>query len=60
MHDDKLNEYTENNTMKLVEEIVGKSSGESFSDLLLKFRETIVNIDLLVIEEFETNFMQIW
>lgn len=60
LHDDKLNEYTENNTMKLVEEIVGKSSGESFSDLLLKFRETIVNIDLLVIEEFETNFMQIW
>lgn len=60
LHDQKENEYEENNTVDVIEEIVGKSSGESFSDMLLKFRETILNIDMQVIEEFEVNFMQIW
>lgn len=34
--------------------------GTSQAELLLKFRETFLNIDMMIIEELETLFMQIW
>lgn len=40
--------------------ITGKNSGESFSEMLLKFRETFLNIDQMVIEELEELFMGVW
>lgn len=38
----------------------GKSGGLSYSELLLKYRETILNIDKMVIDSLETCFMQIF
>lgn len=38
----------------------GRSTGVSQSELLLKYRETFVNIDVMVIDELEPLFMQIW
>lgn len=38
----------------------GKSEGVSYSEMLLKFRETFLNIDMLIINELETCFMQIF
>lgn len=40
--------------------IVGKNSGESFSEMLLKFRETFMNVDMLVLEHLEPLFMGVW
>lgn len=47
-----LEEYSEN--------VLGKNSGDSFSKMLIEFRQTFLNIDMLVIEELEELFMQIW
>lgn len=38
----------------------GKSEGVSYSEMLLKFRETFINIDMQIIDELETCFMQIF
>lgn len=43
-----------------LEKITGKRGGENYSDLLNKFRSTFLNIDLLVIDELEELFMQLW
>lgn len=40
--------------------VIGKSEGESFSKMLLQFRDTFLNIDMQVIAELETLFMLIY
>ena len=47
-------------TEDYVNTIVGKNSGESFSEMLLKFRETFMNVDMLVLEHLEPLFMGVW
>lgn len=47
-----LGEYTEH--------VVGKMSGVSYSKLLKDFRETFLNIDMLVIRELNDLFMNLW
>ena len=47
-------------TDEYIEHIVGKSSGVSYSKLLLEFRETILNIDMLIIEDLSDLFMNLW
>lgn len=42
------------------ETITGKNSSESFSDMLNKYRETFINIDMMIIKEFEELFFQLW
>ena len=37
-----------------------KGHRRSQSDLLLKYRETFINIDMMIIEELETLFMGVW
>lgn len=48
------------NTDSYVDHVFGKMSTMPYSDLLQKFRETIINIDLLVIEEFDELFLRLW
>lgn len=62
---DKVEGVTSNtgssNTIEdYVETIAGKQGTESFSSLLNKYRETFLNIDMLVIEEFEDLFFGLW
>lgn len=40
--------------------ITGKRSGLSYSELLKQFRETFLNIDMLIIEELEELFIHLW
>lgn len=56
--DDTANE-TSNSMESYVETVTGNSGG-SFSGLLLEFRQTLLNIDMLVIEEFDDLFMGLW
>ena len=42
------------------ERIAGKMASTSYSELLQKFRDTFINIDLMVINEFEDCFMKLW
>lgn len=54
------NTGSSNTTEDYLENIVGKQGTESFSSLLNKFRETFLNIDMLVIEEFSDLFFGLW
>ena len=54
-HDDNESEHVESwNTVQ------GKDSSESYSDLLIRFRETFLNIDMLIIKELEPLFFGLW
>ena len=61
--DSTSKEATANNvdtTEDYLESLVGKQGTESFSSLLKKFRETFLNIDIMVIDEFEELFFGLW
>ena len=63
--DSNVNGETRNtgssNTMEdYLETVVGKQGTESFSSLLNKFRETFLNIDMMVIDEFSDLFFGLW
>lgn len=47
-------------TEDYVESVTGKQGGSSYSKLLNEFRETFLNIDMQVIEEFAEMFMELW
>lgn len=49
---DSLEDYFEN--------VKGKQGSTSYSELLLKFRETFVNIDMLIIEDLRELFHSMW
>ena len=46
-------------TEDYLESVMGYE-GISASDLLLKYRETFINIDMMIIQELETLFFQLW
>ena len=47
-------------TEKYIETVKGKNSGASYSKLLLEYRETFLNIDNMVIDEFKDLFFNLW
>ena len=49
-----------NTTEDYLETIIGKQGTESFSSLLNEFRETFLNIDMQVIDEFNDLFFGLW
>lgn len=48
------------NTEDYLETVSGKQGANSYSKLLLEYRETFLNIDMMVISELEDLFMQLW
>lgn len=48
------------NTDEYLENVTGKRGTQSFSKLVKEFRENMLNIDMMVINEFEACFMGIW
>lgn len=54
------NSGTANSLEDYVENVSGKQGTESYSSMILKFRETFLNIDMQVIEEFSDLFMGLW
>ena len=48
------------NTEEYLETVRGKQGVQSYSKLLLEYRETFINIDMLVIEELTDLFMNLW
>lgn len=51
---------TVNATDDYFEHVVGKMNAASYSELLIKFRETFLNIDMMVIQELSGLFMNLW
>lgn len=56
----KTNSTVINNLNEYLESVKGKRGGESFSEMLVKYRETFVNIDVLVINELKDLFINLW
>lgn len=48
------------NTEDYLETVQGKNGGVSYSKLLMEYRETFLNIDMMVIEKLEPLFFQLW
>lgn len=55
---DSSGKYTDTETY--LEHVYGKSGGASFSALLKEYRETFLNIDMLVIHELDDLFFNLW
>lgn len=60
-----LNEKTSlnskiNTTEDYIETLIGKQGGATYSEMLVKFRETFLNIDMMIIGEFEDCFFGLW
>lgn len=55
---DRKHEY--DSIVDYSEHVFGKSRGKSYSKLLEEFRRTFLNIDLLIINELEDLFFQLW
>lgn len=43
-----------------VRHVAGKTGGTDYADMILKYRETLVNIDMMIMDECEDLFMQLW
>lgn len=56
--DNKNSNY--NNTEEWLEHITGKRGTTSYSKLLLEYRQTMLNIDMKVIDELSDLFMNVW
>ena len=57
-----INTSTENvnSTDKYIEKVIGKQGTENYSSLLMKFRETFLNIDMMIIEDCSDCFFTLW
>ena len=53
------NEKT-NDIENYFERITGKTPGKNYSEMLLDFRKTFLNIDMMVIDEFKDLFLNLW
>lgn len=51
---------TTNTTEDYLETLVGKQSSGTYSKMLMEFRDTFLNIDVMVIEEFKDLFFGLW
>ena len=49
-----------NSTDKYIETVIGKQGTESYSSMLMKFRETFLNIDMMIIEDCSDCFFTLW
>ena len=54
------NTGTVNNTEEYLESVSGKQGSGSYSSLLKEYRDTFLNIDRMVINEFEDLFFGLW
>lgn len=48
------------NIQEYQEHVIGKTTGKSYSKMLVEFRETFLNIDLMIINELDDLFFTLW
>lgn len=54
------NTGTMNNTEEYLETVIGKQGSDSYSNMIKEYRETFLNIDRMVIAEFDDLFFGLW
>ena len=48
------------NTEHYTESVKGKRGGMTYQKMVMEYRETIINIDSMIIDELKDLFMMIW
>ena len=48
------------NTDSYIDHVVGKRGTASYSSLIMEFRKTLINIDMMIIDELGDLFMNVW
>lgn len=48
------------NSENYVERVAGKMGGKSYSEMLLEFRKTLLNIDRMILDDLEELFFGLW
>lgn len=51
---------TSNTTEDYLETLIGKQGSSTYSKMLMEFRDTFLNIDMMVIDEFKDLFFGLW
>ena len=49
-----------NTTSEYTEHVMGKTAGKSYSSLIVEYRESLLNIDMMIIKELKPLFMMVW
>lgn len=49
-----------NSTDEYVDHIVGKMPGRSYAALIKEYREALINVDMMIIDELKDLFMKLW
>ena len=49
-----------NSTEDYLEQVKGKNSGTSYSKLLMEYRQSFINIDMMIIDELKLLFFGLW
>ena len=57
---DTTNNTTVKNIEDYLEEVKGKRGSHTYSELIIKYRETFLNIDMMIIDELADLFMLLW
>lgn len=52
--------YNLNNTEEYLEHVVGKFPGSSYASLLKEYRDSFINIDMMIIRDLRKLFMCLW
>lgn len=57
---DNIDSTINNATESYLTHVIGKEGSETYSEMLLKFRDTFLNIDMMIIEELNELFMNVY
>lgn len=57
---DRALDELRNKTFNAVRHTAGKMGAASYAKMVMEYRETMLNIDMMIIKELEDCFMQIW
>lgn len=49
-----------NTTEEYIQRVTGKQGGNTYSKDIMEYRETLINIDMMIINELDDLFMKIW
>lgn len=57
---DNIDSNTSNSTESYLMHVVGKEGSETYSEMLIKYRQTFINIDMMIIDELADLFMNVY
>ena len=57
---DNIDNTINNTTESYLSHVIGKEGSETYSEMLLKYRNTFINIDMMIIDELNELFMNVY